>query len=181
MANITVPTKDQVSTKSQAIFDQLNSKLGMVPNLYATIGYSGDTLEQFLTFSGGAGNGTFKQKEIEAIKLAVSQVNNCEYCLAAHTALGKMSGFTEEETFELRKGTIEDSKLKALTQLAANIAQNRGHANQSLVDQFFAAGFDEKGLIDLVAVVTAVTFTNYVHGATKVPVDFPAAKSLELV
>ena len=153
----------------------------MVPNLYATIGYSGDTLEQFLTFSGGAGSGTFNNKEIEAIKLAVSQVNNCEYCLAAHTAIGKMNGFTEEQTIELRKGTIDNPKLRALTQLAADIAQNRGHANQALVDQFFGAGFDEKGLIDLVAVVIAVTFTNYVHGTTKVPVDFPAAKSLELV
>lgn len=176
---IQVPTREQVDAKSQAIFDNLKKQLGTVPNLYATIGYSSDTLDNYLGFSGKAGKTSFSGKEIEAIKLAVSEVNACQYCLAAHTALGKMAGFTEEETLELRAGTIEDVRLRALTQLAANIAENRGKADGSRKAQFFAQGFDEKALIDLIAVVTAITFTNYVHGSTEVPVDFPRAKVLE--
>ncbi|MCI5082883.1 MAG: carboxymuconolactone decarboxylase family protein [Saprospiraceae bacterium] len=179
MANIKVPTRDQVNEKSQAIFDNLKKQLGTVPNLYATIGYSSDTLENFLGFSAKAGKGSFSGKEIEAIKLAVSQVNECQYCLAAHTALGKMQGFTEAETQALRATTIEDERLRAITSLAQNIATNRGHAEAEAVEQFFAQGFDEKALIDLIATITAITFTNYVHGSTKVPVDFPAAKPLE--
>ena len=176
--SIQVPTREQVDAKSQAIFDNLKKQLGTVPNLYATIGYSSETLENFLGFSSKAGKGSFSGKEIEAIKLAVSEVNACQYCLAAHTTLGKMAGFTEDETLELRAGTIEDARLRALTLLAGNIAQNRGKADEALKDRFFAQGFDEKALIDLIATVIAVSFTNYVHGSTKVPVDFPPAKVL---
>lgn len=181
MANIQVPNEAQVDQKSQTIFGQLKKQLGSVPNLYATIGYSSNTLEQFLNFSGPAGKQTFSNSEIEAIKLAVSEVNECAYCLAAHTALGKMNGFSEEETIELRTGTVANPRLKAITQLAGSIAQNRGHAKPKYVEQFFTAGFNEGGLIDLIAVVTAVTFTNYVHGSTKVPVDFPQAPVLTAV
>ena len=87
LTQITVPTRDQVDATSQGIFDQLKSQLGMVPNIYATIGYSSNALSSFLAFSGNAGKGTFSNKEIEAIKLAVSEANGCNYCKAAHTAI----------------------------------------------------------------------------------------------
>jgi len=176
---IQVPTRDQVDANAQGIFDNLKAQLGMVPNLYATIGYSGDALGNFLTYSGNAGGDSFTKKEKEAIDLAVSEVNGCTYCLAAHTALGKMAGFTEEETIALRAGTIADERLAAISKLAASISRNRGKAEEALIKNFFAQGFKEKGLIDLISAVTAITFTNFVHGATQVPVDFPAAKVLE--
>ncbi len=180
MSQIQVPSRDQVDAKSQVIFDQLKSQLGMVPNLYATIGYSSETLEAFLNFSGQAGKSSFNGKEIEAIKLAVSEVNGCEYCLSAHTALAKMQGFSEEETHELRATTIADSRLKAITTLARDIAQNRARVNKGNLENFYAQGFEEKGLIDLIGVVNAITFTNYAHILTQVPVDFPVAKPLSV-
>ena len=178
MKTIAVPTREQVDAKSQQIFDQLKGQLGMVPNLYATIGYSSDTLENFLNFSGKAGKGSFSNKEIEAIKLAVSQVNGCDYCLAAHTAIGKMNGFTEDETLQLRDASITYPKLKVLTSLAKEVAETKGKANQELVENFFSAGYDEKALIDFISVVMEVTFTNYTHNLTKIPVDFPKAQAL---
>jgi uncharacterized peroxidase-related enzyme len=178
MRTIAVPTREQVDAKSQQIFDQLKGQLGMVPNLYATIGYSSDTLENFLNFSSKAGKGSFSNKEIEAIKLAVSEVNGCEYCLAAHTAIGKMNGFSEEETIQLRDASINDPKLKVLTSLAKEVAETRGKANQELVENFFNAGYDEKALIDFISVVVEISFTNFTHNLTKVPVDFPKAQAL---
>lgn len=175
---IQVPTRDHVDAKAQGIFDNVKAQLGVVPNLYATIGYSSDALGNFLTYSGSAGGDSFTKKEKEAIDLAVSEVNGCTYCLAAHTALGKMAGFTEEETIELRAGTIADARLAAITKLAAGISRNRGKVEDSLIENFYAQGFNEKGLIDLISAVSAITFTNLVHGATKVPVDFPAAKTI---
>ncbi len=176
ITNIAVPTRDQVNAESQAIFDSLKSQIGMVPNLYATIGYSSSALSNFLAFSNEAGKGTFSAKEIEAIKLAVSDANNCVYCKSAHTAIGKLNGFTDEETVALRKAEIEDSKLNALTSLARAVAENAGHVSDEVKENFFAQGYDEKALIDFVAVVAAVTFTNYVHGVTQVPVDFPVVE-----
>jgi len=178
MKKIEVPNRSQVDSKAQQIFDNLEKNLGMVPNLYATIGYSSDALENFLNYSEKAGKSSFSAKEIEAIKLAVSEVNGCEYCKAAHTAIAKMNGFTEEETLNLRSGNIEDDKLKVLTQLSREIAQNKARVDQEYLDNFFNLGFDEKALIDLVSVIIAITFTNYIHILTQVPIDFPEAKSL---
>ncbi|MCP4522299.1 MAG: carboxymuconolactone decarboxylase family protein [Cytophagales bacterium] len=176
LTQISVPTKEQVNTESQTIFDQLKGQLGMVPNLYATIGYSSNALSSFLAFSGNAGKDTFSNKEIEAIKLAVSQANDCTYCKSAHTAIAKMNGFTEEETAQLRTATIEDEKLNVLTNLAKEVAEKAGHATDETRELFFALGYDEKALIEFVSVVVSVTFTNYVHALTKVAVDFPVVK-----
>lgn len=173
LTKIAVPTKEQVDQTSQGIFDQLKGQLGMVPNLYATIGYSSNALSSFLAFSGNAGKGVFSNKEIEAIKLATSQANNCSYCKSAHTAIAKMNGFSDEEASKLRHATIEDAKLNVLTSLATEIATKAGHVSDEIKERFFEQGYDEKALIEFVSVVISVTFTNYVHGVTGVEVDFP--------
>lgn len=172
VTKISVPSKKDVNEKSQQLFDQLETQLGMLPNLYATIGYSSNALENFLTFSGNAGKGSFSNKEIEAIKLAVSQANNCVYCKSAHTAIAKMNGFSEAETVELRKATINDPKLKVLSTMAKQVAEKAGHIDADLRESFFKLGYDAKALMDFIAVVIAITFTNYAHALTKVDVDF---------
>ena len=176
LTNISVPTKEEVDPTSQTIFDQLKSQMGMVPNLYATIGYSSNALSSFLAFSGNAGKGVFSKKEIEAIKLATSQANNCVYCKSAHTAIAKMNGFTDEEAAQLRTATIADEKLNVLTTLAKEVASKAGHVDPETRERFFNIGYDEKALIEFVSVVIAVTFTNYAYALTQVEVDFPIVK-----
>lgn len=179
MYSINVPARNQVQPKAQAIFDNLKKSLGMVPNIYAIVGHSANALESLLAFSSAQTKGAFNAREREAIALAVSEVNGCTYCLSAHTALAKMNGFSEEETHQLRAGTIEDPKLRLITRLAISIAQNRGKANHELVGEFFAAGYNESALIDLIALVAERTFVNYVARLTGVPIDFPKAAPLQ--
>ncbi|MEM6722412.1 MAG: carboxymuconolactone decarboxylase family protein [Bacteroidota bacterium] len=178
MRTIEVLKREQADAVAQPIFDNLKKAIGMVPNLYATIGYSGETLRDFLTFQTTVESNSFTKKEAEAINLVVSQVNGCAYCLAAHTAIAKMNGFSEEETLQLRDASIADARLSAITKLAQSLTINRGNAAVGLVEDFFAQGFTEKHLIELIGVVAAKTFSNYVHNTTQVPVDFPAAKPL---
>lgn len=179
MRQFSVPTKDQVEPKAQQIFDNLEKQLSFVPNLYAVTGYSPDALEAFLGFGAKIGKSSFNNKELQVIKLAVSEVNQCVYCLAAHTAISKMNGLTEAETLDFRAANSENTRYQALAQLAKSVSKNRGKASDSTVENFFAAGFDNKALVDLVGVVTEISFTNYLHNLTQIPVDFPAAKSLE--
>lgn len=178
MKAFNVPTKEQVSPAAQTIFGQLESQLGKVPNLYATIGYSASALEAHLTNSATLGKGAFSTREREAIFLAVSEVNQCQYCLAAHTAIAQMNKYSELETQQLRAGTHPDAKLSGISRLAADIARTNGSPSQTLLDEFFGLGLDEGALVDLVALVTEISFTNYIHKITQVPVDFPTAKPL---
>lgn len=179
MRTFDVPTREQVAPAAQGIFDNLQKQIGMVPNLYATIGYSANALESYLGFQGAQAKGSFNAKEREAVFLVVSQVNGCAYCQAAHTALGKMNGFSEEETIELRQGKSQDARLNAIVALAADITASHGKPAEANVENFFLQGFDNAALIDLIALVADKTLANYVHNITQVPVDFPAARPID--
>lgn len=177
MTTFNVPAREHVSPANQAIFDQLKGKLGMVPNLYATLAHSEHALGNYLAFQSAKSSITGKAREV--INLVVSQVNGCEYCLAAHTVIGGMVGFKPEQILEIRAGQASfDGKLDALARLTQNIVENRGHADQALVEAFFAAGWTKENLVDAIVVIGDKTVTNFLHATTKVPVDFPAAPAL---
>ncbi|WP_298893269.1 carboxymuconolactone decarboxylase family protein [uncultured Psychroserpens sp.] len=178
MNTFNVPTRENVSENNQAIFDNLNKALGFVPNLYATYANSDTALENYLNFSNAKTSLSAKEKEV--VNLAVSQVNNCIYCLSAHTAIGKMNGFNDDQILELRTGKASfDTKLDALARLARNITENRGNTDQDVLDNYFEAGYTKANLIDTISLVGDKTISNYIHSTTKVPVDFPVAPSLE--
>jgi len=177
MKTITVPTKDQVSPANQALFDNLNKAIGSVPNLFAVFAHSENALGTYLALSGA--KTSLRAKEKEVVNLIVSQVNACDYCLAAHTAIAKLQGFTDDQIIEIRRGAISfDSKLDALVKVAKSIAENKGHADEQLVANFYAAGYNEGSLIDVVIVVGDKTITNYLYALTGVPVDFPQAPAI---
>jgi len=170
---IKVPTMDSVTPQNQEIFKNLNSALGFVPNLYATMAHSKNALGNFLTYANA--ETSFSKKEKEVIDLAVSNVNNCSYCQAAHTAMAKMNGFTDEQALELRKGGASwDSKLNTLGKISRSMVETRGNLSNELKTEFFEAGYNEENLVDLVAAVGIISTTNLLHNVTGVEVDFPA-------
>ncbi|MBC3758366.1 carboxymuconolactone decarboxylase family protein [Hyunsoonleella sp. SJ7] len=178
MSTFNVPTRDQVSENNQAIFDNLTKALGFVPNLYATYAYSDTALENYLNFSNA--KTSLSAKEREVVNLAVSQVNNCVYCLSAHTAIGKMNGFTDAQILELRAGEASfNIKLDALARLAKNVTENRGRTEADVLENFFNAGYTKGNLIDVISLVGDKTISNYIHSTTQIPVDFPVAQPLE--
>lgn len=177
MSRIHVPAYADVSPANQALFDNLKKSLGMVPNLYATLALSGQALGSYLALQSAPSSIHGKAREV--INLVVSQVNDCEYCLAAHTMIGKMVGFTDAQILEIRRGEASfDSKLDALARLARSIASQRGKVDESLLDAFFAAGWTQENLVDAIVTIGDKTITNYLHAVTQVPVDFPAVQKL---
>ena len=179
MSTFNVPTKNEVSENNQAIFSQLEKGLGFVPNIYASLAHSETALGNFLSL--GDAKTSFSAKEKEVINLAVSQVNECIYCLSAHTAIGKMNGFTEDQILELRAGKASfDTKLDALAKFARNVAINRGAATEEAVANFYAHGYTKGSLADATLLIGEITITNYFHRITEVAVDFPEIDTLEI-
>ncbi|MBV6645684.1 MAG: carboxymuconolactone decarboxylase family protein [Cyclobacteriaceae bacterium] len=180
MSTFNVPTRDEVSEANQAIFDNLQKGLGFVPNLYATYAYSDTALGDYLALQNR--KSSLKAKEREIINLVVSQINECAYCLAAHTALGKMNGFTDDQILEIRSGEASfDAKFDALAKFVKDITINRSKPSAEVVDNFFAAGYTKENLVDTIVVIGDKMISNFLHGATQIPVDFPAAPELEEV
>ena len=174
-----VPTRAEVSPANQAIFDNLEKALGFVPNLYATYAYSPTALGDYLALQNR--KSSLKTREREVINLVVSQVNDCAYCLAAHTALGKLNGFTDEQILDIRAGQVTfDERIAALATFVRETTVNRGLPTPAATEAFFAAGFTRENLVDTIVVIGDKTISNFLHRVTDVPVDFPAAQPLEL-
>ena len=172
-----VPKRDQVSSANQAIFDKLESSLGMVPNLYATFANSGTALTDYLALANR--RTSLRAKEKEVINLVVSQVNGCAYCLAAHTLLAQKAGLTEAQTLEIRRGNVSfDNRLDALARFTHAVVENRGQVSDLQRAELLDAGYNEENVVDVVMAIGDKTITNYLHNVTEVPVDFPAAPKL---
>lgn len=180
MSNFNVPTREEVNEVNQGIFDNLKNALGFVPNLYATYAHNDTALADYLALSNRKTTLTSKEKEV--VNLVVSQVNECAYCLAAHTAIGKMNGFTDDQIINIRQGEASfDTKLDALAKFVKSAVVNRSKPSKESLDNLFAVGYTNANLIDIIVLIGDKTISNFIHGTTKVPVDFPAAPELELV
>ncbi len=178
MKQISVPTYDQVDDTAKGVFDYFKKVAGKMPNLYATIGHSSNALSSYTGFIQAQAKGTFHAKEREAIYLIVSEINGCAYCLASHTASAKKNGWTEEETLLLRAGQLADRKWQVIYNITKSILDNKGAASGDLLNDFFSVGYTETGVMDLMALIMGMTFTNYVYRLTQIPIDFPLARPL---
>jgi uncharacterized peroxidase-related enzyme len=177
MTTFTVPTKNEVSPTNQAIFDNLEKGLGFVPNLYAYYAKNETALADYLALQNR--KSTLKAKEREVINLVTSQVNDCRYCQSAHTTLGKMNGFTDEQIIEIRKGRAAfDSKTDALAKFTKAVVENHGKVTNEVKALFFDAGYTETNLIDVVMVIGDKIISNYTHNLTGFAIDFPLATEL---
>lgn len=172
-------SNEQADLQTKEIFNNIQQKVGRIPNLYAAIGNSSNLLSGFLQFGESLGKGVFSKKEQEAIALAVSQSNGCGYCVSAHTALAKMAGFSEEQTLELREGTSKNIKLNALTNLALEITENKGKASSKAIGRFFDAGYSEAAFAELIGLISLRILTNYIYTNGDFEIDFPKAQFIE--
>jgi alkylhydroperoxidase family enzyme len=89
-----------------------------------------------------------------------------------------MRGFTEEETIAIRKAEYSNAKLNSIIKLTQSIAENKGVAEDSALQNFFEAGYNEKSLIEVTALIALRSFTNYVFANTQIPIDFPLAQAI---
>ena len=170
---------DQVDESTKEVFAAIKQKVGMLPNIHAAMGNSPQLLKGFLAFEESLKQGSFSAKEMEAIALAVSQVNGCNYCLAAHSTVGKMLGYSENEVIDIRRGTVSDDKLSALITLASELTEKRGKASQQSIDNFLSAGYTHQSFAELIGLVALRIVTNYLFSNGEFDIDFPRAPELE--
>ncbi len=175
--NYTIPTRAEVSETNQGLFDNLQKGLGFVPNLYAFFAKSETALGDYLALQNR--KSTLRGKEREVINLVTSQINGCRYCQSAHTAIGKMHGFSEEQILEIRKGTATfDSKLDALAHFTAAVVENKGKVSEKVKEAFFVAGYNEANMIDALIIIGDKIISNYLHNLTEFEIDFPLAEEI---
>ena len=130
MQRINALNPETTTGKSKELFDAVQAKLGMVPNMMRTMGVSPVTLGTYLSFSEAAGKSTLSNKLSELISLTVANINGCEYCNAAHSFIGeKLVGLDQDTIKAAREGRSEDLKTNAALTFARAIVENKGRVS----------------------------------------------------
>lgn len=175
MSRLNTITQDQATDKTAALFAGIKKAVGKVPNAYATIGTnSPEVLAQALQHNAVLKQGALSAKELEAINLVVSEVNGCDYCLAAHSLTSKMIGFSPEQIRQLRRGEYdEDARLQALVRFAQRLVSTSGTVPANDLEDFRAAGFSDRQVVETVSAISAIYFTNLINRVNDTVLDFP--------
>ena len=165
-------------TATAELLGSVKKKLGTVPNIVATMANSPAVATAYLGFSQALSAGRLDARLREQIALVVGETNGCDYCVAAHTALGKRAGLTEAETRDARRATSQRGKESVALEFARKVVQDRGVVEDSDVDQLRQAGYTDGEIGEVVASVALNIFTNYFNHVAGTDVDFPAVPSL---
>ncbi len=157
-----------------ALLDQIHGAFGVTPNMFRAVANSPAALKSLWGSFGALAGGAIPAKLGEQIAVAVADSNGCDYCLAAHTALGRKAGASADEMRAAQAGTSADPGTAAALRFALQLVQQRGHVGEDDVQALRSVGFDDGQIVEILAHVALNLFTNYVNVAFAVPVDFPA-------
>lgn len=160
----------------QPALDSIKGAFGVVPNMFRAVANSSAALNSMWGSFGALGAGKIGARLGEEIAVAIANANNCEYCLAAHTALGRKAGATAEEMAAAQAGKSSDPRTQAALGFALKVVHDRGAISEADVAALKAAGFDDEGIVEIIAHIALNLFTNYINVALRVPVDFPAVQ-----
>ena len=179
MSRIPTPaTIADAPEKSRPLLNAVNAQLGVVPNMFRLISTSPQALEGYLGLSGALGRGALPAATRERIALAVAEVNGCDYCLSAHTYLGRnIARLDDAEITANRSGASNDPKADAAVRFAVQVTRARGHVDEAALSAVRLAGYSDAQVIEIVQHVALNTWTNYVNEVFKTDIDFPLVEA----
>lgn len=166
---------DPATAKGSAktLLDGVKAKVGAVPNLFRVLAHAPAALEGYLSLNTTLAGGRFDAALREQIALAVAECNQCEYCLSAHTFIGRKVGLTPETLADSRAARAGDPRTDAILKLARAIVVGRGVLSAAELARAQQAGLSEADVIETIANVVVNIFSNYVNHVAGTPVDFP--------
>ncbi|NWJ41368.1 MAG: peroxidase-related enzyme [Geothrix sp.] len=173
MATILPLDPTQASPEVASILQAVKAKLGRVPNLFLTLAKAPAALKAYLGASEAIGTGHLDAPQREVIALAVAEANGCDYCLAAHSAIGKMVGLDADTILQARSGVPANRRQAALAAFARAVVRERGRVSPLDLQAAREAGLDDQDLLEVVANVAINVLTNYTNLVAGTVVDFP--------
>lgn len=177
MSRISIPAIESATGATAQLYAQIKKSAGKVPNTYAALGALGpDALKAILQADGGVlAGGSLSKQEQETIKLIVSVVAGCDYCVAAHSLLGKLTGLQPEVLRQIRGGQpTGDAKRDALAHFVRTLASTSGTLSDEEFAAIKAAGYTDQQLVEISLAIAVTTFTNVFNRINDTDVDFPA-------
>lgn len=178
MSRIAVVTPATATAEQHALLDAIQAKLGMVPNFLKVFANSPAALRAFLGLHSIAGEGSLDAPTRERIALALAQQNTCEYCLAAHTAIGRKAGLTGQEIQANRAGGSEDARAAVAVQFARALVEHKGDVTTAEIQSMRDVGYTDAAIVEVITHVGMNLLTNILGKASRVEIDFPRVSLL---
>ena len=174
MSRLSIPAVVDAPAASQPLLAVVHKKLGVVPNLMKLLGQSPAALEGYLSLSGALDKGVLNAKLRETLALAVAEFNGCDYCLAAHSYIGKnMVKLSDDDIRRARDGQASTARHAAALRFAQRVAAEHGRVSDNDLSTLRSAGFDDAETLEIVLNVALNVLTNYVNNVARTDVDFP--------
>ncbi len=179
MSRIHLIERTDADTDQAALLDAIQAQIGMVPNFLKIFANSPAALRAYLGLHGIASEGRLDPQTRERIALAVAQRNACQYCISAHTAMGRKAGLDGAEMEANRAGTSQDEKAAAAVKFARALVEHSGEVSTAELLAVRNAGYDDGEIVEIITHVGMNILTNLVGKASRVEIDFPNVR-LEL-
>ncbi|SDG54429.1 carboxymuconolactone decarboxylase family protein [Pseudomonas abietaniphila] len=172
MTRMTSVSLENATDATRPLLEGVQKKIGFLPNVFQVLAHAPAVLTHYVQSSAALGKTSLNAEEKESISLATSQVNGCDYCLAAHTFFAGKTGFSHQEILSAREGKLDNYAL-----LARQITETRGHLSSEQIAVARAAGIDDAKIIEVIAHVASQTLTNYLNNVALTDIDFPAIEA----
>ena len=174
-----IPALDPATAtgKAKDLLSAVQARFGATPNLFKVAANAPAALEGLVSLSGALGSGALPAKTRESLAIAVAEVNGCDYCLSAHTLIGKGAGLSDADITLARAGPPADRKAEAPNAIAPPVVAPRGQVSDADLSAARAAGLDDGALVEVVAHVAVNIFTNYLNNVAGTEIDFPVVRT----
>jgi uncharacterized peroxidase-related enzyme len=180
MSRISPVDRNTTNESVRRNFDAVQKQLGIVPNMMRTMAQSPSVLDAYLGFGAALRRGRLAASLQEQIALAVAELNACDYCLSAHTALGRGAGLSDRQLSASREATDPDSKTAAALQFARAVVESRGGIRDQDLAAVRNAGYTDGDIAEIVGQVALNVFTNYFNRTAQTEIDFPLVTAGQL-
>lgn len=178
MSRLNPIAPEDATGRAGELLGLVKQKLGLVPNMARAMANAPSVLEGYLLLGGALSKGALPPKVREQIALAVGEANGCEYCVSAHSAIGRSLGLTAEQIRDSRLGFAVDPKADALVRLSRKVVETRGLVSDEDLEAARDAGVDDSEIAEVVGHVALNVLTNYFNHLAGTDIDFPRAAPL---
>lgn len=176
MSRLPVPDLESDAGPSGQVYAQIKKAIGSVPNTFAAIAAHGPAaLKSVLAADAVLASGSLSKRDQETIKLVISGVAGCDYCVAAHSVLGNLAGLKPDELKNIRdRRATGDEKRDALIRFVRKLAQSSGTISDEEFAAIKAAGYSDAQLVEISLAFATTVFTNVFNRINDTEIDFPA-------
>lgn len=177
MSTLKIHTIESAPEDSKSQLEESVKSSGMLPGLHGVLAGSPETLTAYQTLHKLFSNSSFNAEELTVVWQTINVEHECEYCVPAHTGIAHMMKVDAALTEALRNSTpLPNEKLQALQDTTLSIVRNRGRISDDELEKFYAVGYGEQQVLEIILGLAQKTISNYTNHIANTPVDEPFKK-----